>query len=203
MPKEGLPPRDSWTFIPKGRQVVIDIQEVRSAQNELTTYFHQVRGNLIAAAYDLERIVDQLLLLSFVPAELHNKGPQAGLFDEFILKGRFMSFASKIEILKKIRTEIVIIQDFIDSELVRKLDDARKIRNLFAHYPITFHMDGEEPIRMVKPVLVTRKEEIEMTNEKIGEYYALINNVRKELEEALRQINGKKPDDTQSIQPSV
>ena len=144
MKKCGLPPRDSWISIPQGSRL-IDIQEVSKTQNELTTRFHQVRGNLLAEAYNLERILDQLLILSFIPVELHDKCAQVGLFDEVILKGRFMSFSSKIEILKKMRTEIAILQNSVNEELVQKLDKVRNIRNLFAHYPITFHVDGEEP----------------------------------------------------------
>lgn len=187
MSQEGLPPRDSWIELAAKTSYLFDVEEITKNQKEQTRQFHQIRGNLLAAGYNIERALDRLLLVIFVPPELHKKGPQASLFDGYILKGHFMSFANKIETLKNVIPYAEDIDDDEGAEIVKRLNEVRTIRNNFAHYPIVFFAKGPEPIKNLLPVLKTKKSKIELNNEILDQYINLFDELGENLENVIRK----------------
>jgi len=113
------------------------------------------RGTILANAFQIEMQVDQLLCEILFPASddpnikpdqnipLTKGSARAlrNLFDEFVLKAGTMptiSFGYKIELLGNLAEQIGEVRAVVPPNLIKTLNNLRRIRNNFAHYPITF-----------------------------------------------------------------
>ena len=202
--KTQLPPRDSWIALSPGESVHIDAEFQKKWQKE-TSEFREVRGNFLAGCFEIEYQLDLLLgeilfpgldnpdakPTDNVPLKIESGKVLKELFDELILKGgslSLISFGFKIDLFKKSSSQIPILQSILPEGLGNKLDKIRKIRNWFAHYPITFKPVGDPPNQNLSARLVCRHKTIILDQEFFDRYSKLFGAVMTELEETLRKL---------------
>ena len=194
--KTQLPPRDSWIALSPGESVHIDAEFQKKWHKE-TSEFREVRGNFLAGCFEIEYQLDLLLGeilfpgLDNVPLTIESGKVLKELFDELILKGgslSLISFGFKIDLFKKSSSQIPILQSILPERLGNKLDKIRKIRNRFAHYPITFKPVGDPPNQNLSARLMCRQKTIILDQEFFDRYSKLFGAVMTELEETLRKL---------------
>jgi hypothetical protein len=156
-----LPPKDSWISLKPGTSVVINA-EFQDKWRRTAATFRQIRGTVLAAAFEIEFALDAVLRETYFPAldtpdlEAADSPPVTvesmrvvrDLFDEYILKGvvpMIGSFSFKIRLLEELMSGLPALHDSAPHGLVKNLDRVRKIRNKFAHYPVAFEPVGDAP----------------------------------------------------------
>ena len=77
-----------------------------------------------------------------------------------------ISFSFKITLLGQFETRISTLKSAMPADLVKTLDEVRKIRNNFAHYPVAFMPRGAaDDKQTLEPVLCTHSAEINLDQE--------------------------------------
>lgn len=204
--KHKLPPKDSWITLRPGESVHVDAEFEKRWERQIKD-FREVRGHFLASCFEIEYQVDLLLGEILFPGL---EGPDANpadkvpitiesgkalkeLFDELILKRASLSpisFGFKIELLKEFSSQISILQSLLPEGFGTKLDKVRKIRNRFAHYPITFNPVGDPPNQSLSASLVCRDKTILLDVEFLNRYSKLFGDVTGGLEETLERLRG-------------
>jgi hypothetical protein len=142
--------------------------------DRLKQFLREYRGTVLANAFQIEMQVDRLLCEILFPASDDEKiRPEQNipltkgsasvlrnLFDEFVLKASTMptiSFGYKIELLGKLAEQIGEVKAAVPPSLIKTLDNLRRIRNNFAHYPVEFIPKGPVGEQTLEIVLTTHK----------------------------------------------
>lgn len=202
--KTQLPPRDSWIALAPGKSLTIDA-EFQKKWHQQTKEFREVRGNFLAACFEIEYQLDLLLGETLfpglenpdakptdnVPLTVESGKALKELFDELILKGGTLSqisFAFKIDLFQKLASNIPALSTIVPENLANKLDKVRSIRNRFAHYPITFEPDSESQNPTLTTKLVCRDKTITLDQEFFDHYGKIFAEVMRGLEETLEKL---------------
>jgi hypothetical protein len=185
------PPRDAWIPIKAGQSVVFDIEAVKAQQEQLSRYSREVRGTVLASAFEIEWIIDQLLVQSLLPEVSHPKEVRE-VFDDSILKRGPLRFAQKVRVLRAFREKIPSLASVLAAEAFSQIERVRNLRNDFAHYPVGLLPDGEEPIRKLKVVLHGAEVDTPLDEASVESIYSLLRNLTAELNESLRKLNEHK-----------
>ena len=158
--------------------------------------------HILANSFQIEMALDRLLCEVLFPAsDDPNIKPDEtipltkasakslrSLFDEFVLKAGTMptiSFGYKIELLGNLADEIPTLGAVVPKSLIKTLNNLRRIRNNFAHYPVTFIPNGSASDQNLDIVLATHKAEYKIDNE----YVARIDAIFKEADQGLKDAN--------------
>jgi len=105
--------------------------------------FRRVRGNFLAACFDLEYTIDSIIAEAFFPTPRSESGENLKrLFDEMFLKTPTRSFGRKATLFEKLLKEVPTLQSLVPKESIQGLKEIVQMRNGFAHFPIVF-----KPIR--------------------------------------------------------
>lgn len=189
MAKRERPPRDSWIFLKAGQSVVMDVQAVHAERERLTRFGREVRGALLSSAYEIEWILDQILLNAFFPGQESTPSEQRSVFDDRLLKRGPLNIAYKITLLTELRKAIPIMAELLSEELITDLHTIRKFRNDFAHCPVILHPDGPEPIIKLKVVLTGSESDLDLTDESVTKLFELISKTTISLDGILKSLN--------------
>lgn len=147
---------------------------LKAEWDRLKQFLREYRGNILATAFQIEMQVDRLLCEILFPAsDDPNIKPEQNipltegsakvlrnLFDEFVLKASAMptiSFGYKIELLGNLAEQIGEVKAVVPPSLIKTLNNLRRIRNNFAHYPVTFIPKGTAGEQTHEIVLATHK----------------------------------------------
>lgn len=148
--------------------------KLKGEWNRLKQVLREYRGNILANAFQIEMQVDRLLCEILFPAsDDPNIKPEQNipltkgsatalrnLFDEYVLKAGAMptiSFGYKIELLGNLAEQIGAVKAVVPPRLIKTLNNLRRIRNNFAHYPVTFVPKGPGGEQTLEIVLATHK----------------------------------------------
>lgn len=145
------PPRDSWIAIKPGQSLVFDRVGIEEAQTKASRIGREVRGAVLAAGFEVEWIIDQIILRAFHPGA--DAEEERALFDRLLLKKGPLRFANKIRLIKDLHKARASVRSALPEQILGLLDEVRTVRNDFAHYPVTLVPEGEEPISKLTPVL--------------------------------------------------
>jgi hypothetical protein len=201
-----LPPQDSAIMLGPGEAVHIDA-EVQQSLDKLRRNFREVRGNVLAGCFEIEYQLDVVLCevlfpgsdnpnlkgTDNVPMTVESAKTLRGLFDELILKGgglSMISFAFKIDLFNRLSVKIPAVHTCAPKGIGKQLDAVRKIRNRFAHYPITFKPVGNPPNQTFAPLLVCGDRMIELDTAFFVKYQKLFGSVIIGLQEILKALTG-------------
>lgn len=187
MPRLEKPPRDSWVLIKAGQGFAFDLQAMGNVTAEMARFGREFRGTLLASAYEIESILDVILLGVFFPGSDTHLAEQRKLFDEELLK-RGNNFAKKIKLLSTAREAIAGLEKVIPEETITKLHRARLIRNDCAHYPVSLVPDGADPITKFKAFLCGAEKDTELSAENVTEIYQFFGQLTHDLNDAARVI---------------
>ncbi len=202
--KNKLPPRDSWIALEPGRSIKIDAS-LQQDWGEKTRALRQARGATLAACFEVEYQVDLVLCEALFPGvDGPNSSPsdrvtltvqegkaRKGLFDELILKDAPMamiSFRFKVELLGRLASRIPPVQAAMPEELLAKLDKVRRVRNRFAHYPVSFVPEGDPPNQRLSARLVCRDKTLVLDDEFFRRHSELFTDVMAGLEQTLKNL---------------
>lgn len=197
MTKRQRPPRDSWIAIEAGQRVLMDVQAMQAESNRMARYGREVRGTLLSSAYEIEWILDQVLLGAFLPGQENPPTAQRTIFDDRLLKRSPLNLAYKIKLLSELRKTIPKLTELVPEELIEDLQAIRNYRNDFAHCPVALYPDGPEPIVKLKAVLVGSENSLELNDESVKKVLGLLSKTTTSLDSVLRSLNegalGKPP----------
>jgi hypothetical protein len=210
--RQAIPPYDSWITIKPGEAVTMDPQ-LNAEWQRLKQVLREFRGGVLADAFQIEMQVDRLLCEILFPASDDpnikpeqniplTKGSASALrnlFDEFVLKANTMptiSFGYKIDLLDNLAKQIAVVKVVVPPHLIKTLNKLRRIRNHFAHYPVTFYPKGPVGEQTLEIMLATHKEEIAIDQAYIESYGAMYHEASEGLNaaNAAMRINlGREP----------
>jgi len=142
--------------------------------DRLKKVLREYRGNILANAFQVEMQIDRLLCEILFPASDDPnikpdqniplpKGSASALrnlFDELVLKASTMptiSFGYKVELLGNLAEQIGELKAVVPPSLIKTLNNLRRIRNNFAHYPVTFIPRGPVGEQTLEIVIATHK----------------------------------------------
>ena len=182
-----LPPRDSWIQLKAGEEFLFDTEAVTSAQRQLQRYGREVRGAVLVAGYELEWMIDQLLLQSFLPAP-NSAEDLRQLFDDLFLKQSPLRFAHKIKMLKAVHKTVLTVSEALPADILPLLDKVRDLRNTFAHYPATLIPDGPEPITKLRIVLNGPDRDIPLDDHAVAQMLQDIGRASDALNQAIAKL---------------
>lgn len=203
MRKRQIPPRDSWVRLEPGKAVVMDAR-LTKVWKEKEREWREVRGNIVAACFEIEYLLDHVLCEVFFPgldkAPSHKSVNEhviesyedvkalRDLFDDVFFKSALIPFVRKIELFNGLVSRIRVLQELVPQGLVDKLHKIRDIRNRFAHYPVTFTPIGDMPTQQLRVSLVCRDKELELNDRFFDEYNPLFSTALSQLEEVVKGL---------------
>lgn len=187
--------------------------QLNAEWQRLKSVLREFRGGVLADAFQIEMQVDRLLCEILFPAsDDPNIKPEQNipltkgsanalrnLFDEFVLKASMMptiSFGYKIDLLDNLGKQIAEVKVVVPPHLIRILNKLRRIRNHFAHYPVTFYPKGPVGEQTLEIMLATHKEEITIDQAYIESYRAMYHEASEGLNaanSAMRINLGREP----------
>jgi hypothetical protein len=202
--KRRIPPRDSWITLAPGATLRVDA-ELQAKWQKHKKDFREVRGNFLAAFFDIEYQLDLLLCeilfpglddpeakpTDRIPLTIERGKVLRGFFDEMILKGGSLpnvSFALKIDLLKKAIPCVPVLEEVLVRGLVNKLDEVRKIRNRFAHYPIAFTPVGDVQKSDLAASLECKDKSIPLDQDFFDKHSLLFGGALNGVEETLKTL---------------
>jgi len=157
--KKAKPPiRDGWIELAPGDGVMID-ERLSKDWHQHGEKIKDLRGRVLAVCIQVELTLDSLLRHLFFPerflkidqAKTDLKvGDLSSLFLYEVIKD--LRFSDKCRIFKKLTTQHeLLLKDKNCKILLIKLNEIRKIRNLFAHSAISFVPVGNQPNQILRP----------------------------------------------------
>jgi hypothetical protein len=167
----------------------MDIQATRAESERMSRFGREVRGTLLASAYEIEYILDQVLLGIFFPGQESSPTAERTLFDDRLLKHRPLTFAYKVNLLFESRKALPKVAELVPETLVKDLQVVLNYRNDFAHYPVVLYPDGDKPVTKLKAILVGSKSNIELNDETVKEIVGLFLDTTTALNTLIRSLN--------------
>ncbi len=185
------PPRDGWTLIEAGREILLRVPEPKI--QELQNKIHRLRGGILSDAYNIESILDTILIAYFFKDSDTNKDASAALFQDEVLRN-LLSFDKKLKLFKSILQ--ASLKGFEDAKVFyENADQFRQIRNIFSHYPTWI-----EPIEPETPgvienfkAYIAKSENIlfEICDDQIQKWGVLVNAAIKAGESTIKYLSPK------------
>ena len=202
MVRRSPPPRDSWIQIGPGDSFLFDEPAVRKTLTEVARFGREVRGTLLASAYEIEWTLDQVLLGAFFVGQEEHPSPGRKIFDDLLLKRGPLNLSYKVRLLREAIETIPALKKLVPGTLLADLQSVRTIRNDFAHYPVSLRPDGPEPITKLKPILAGAESDTELSDVTVKGFFELFGRVTTQLNELVRQLNeGALKEVSSNIQP--
>lgn len=184
---EALPPKDSWIVLDPGTEFELDAKAEEEWLLQVQR-FRRVRGNFLAACFDLEYTIDAIIGETFFSKPRSESSENLKrVFDKSFLKVR--SFGKKLALLERLRKELPDLSTLITLELIAELKDLVEIRNGFAHFPIVFKPDDSDNFKTLSPQLALKYPPLKLDKSFFKKYGALIPKVSSALSKALQIIN--------------
>jgi hypothetical protein len=174
-----------------GEVLVFDVEAMNSQQQLKSRLGREVRGFVLASGFEVEYIIDQLLVQALLPEASSSKESREA-FDDSILKRGPLRFAQKVRVLRAFRAKMPALASVLSDDAIAKIERVRNLRNDFAHYPVSLLPEGEEPIKKLKPVLCGAEADTPLDEAGIAAIYSLLGGLVAELNESLRTLNGEK-----------
>lgn len=171
---------------------MLDLAAFQQEQHRLVRFAREVRGGILAGGYDVESIIDSILLKVFFPRP--EDEDTRSLFDDVFLKRGSLNLARKLSILKIARARLSSLADIIPQELAARLERVRSVRNEFAHYAIAFNLDGPEPIKKLKATLVGPERDLDLTDDVVKELFEFFAQVSADLNDIVKALEGSSGD---------
>lgn len=184
--KKSIPPRDSWLSLAPGASVQLDAR-LSQEWGRLREECRRIRGTILAHAFDVEYLLDQLIVETLMPASGPDP-PERVLFDELFLKSPGAGFRNKVEVLRKLRAGLPRLREVLPDSVFGQLSRVRQVRNDFAHYPVTFIPTGDPPDQTLRPVLESRRGSFPLDGEFLDECGKTVHAAYATLEEAVKQL---------------
>lgn len=185
--KRTHPPRDSWIELKPGESILIDREHIGKAYPEAVRKGRGIRGDVLAAAYEIEYMIDQIITSIFVPYTPDD--PRKNIFDKAFLKSSGLRLNNKLKIIKMCTAEIESISGLISSEILDELYKIKDVRNDFAHYPIKLIPDKAEPIKELTIVLCGSTQDIELSDEYVLSLYQSLERCKEILNTAVGTLD--------------
>ena len=169
--------------------MLLDVQATQAETIRLARYGREVRGTLLASAYEIEWTLDQVLLGAFFPGQENPPTEQRTLFDDWLLKRGPLTIANKIKLLSELRKVIPKLAELVPEALIEDLHSVRNYRNEFAHYPVVLHPDGEEPVTKLRAVLAASEKDIELNDTVVKEMFDVFTRTTNALNDVVKALN--------------
>jgi hypothetical protein len=167
----------------------MDIQTTRAESDRMSSLGRKVRGTVLASAYEIEYILDQVLLGIFFPGQESSPTAERTLFDDLLLKRRPLTFACKVNLLSDSRKTLPKVADLVPEALVEDLRKVVNFRNDFAHYPVALYPDGDEPVTKLKAILLGSAKNTELNDATVKVIVDLFSNTTTALDNLIRSLN--------------
>jgi len=163
----------------------------------MTLAYRTMRGNILAATFEAEYKLYEILTEIFFPAAQSTNNqvtndnaaefpaPVAVLrldFDKVFLKDRRATSGQKIDLFCKVRKSLQRLSEAAPEELVSRLRQANKWRNKFPHCSVTFVPHGNPPNQTLNAKLVCGGREDELTEAVLHDIDELFASTQSELE---------------------
>lgn len=191
-----LPPQDSAISLAPGEKLTLDAVNTEEWKHQ-TRVLREARGNILSWCFAVEFALDRLISEIFFPnletpgsPDYQNEDKQVlrDLFDELFLKGNRSNFASKIQLLKSLRTRLARLEEITNEDLISRLDSLRDVRNRFAHYPISFFPAQGESRQTFVAKLVCRDKDITLDQIFLQTVENNLRSVAEELQKAVTAL---------------
>lgn len=188
-----MPPQDSLITLKPGQSLTLDASSDEEWKRK-TRIFREIRGNILSSCFSVEFGLDRLISEIFFPgvdtpgAPAYQDEEKQGLrdlFDELFLKGNRSNFASKIHLLKSLRTKSARLDGLVDAGLIRRLDDLRDLRNRFAHYPVSFFPEQADGGQVLVARLVCRDKDLCLDNLFFDKFDSDLHSVEEDIQKVL------------------
>jgi hypothetical protein len=149
----------------------------------------KMRGNILAACFETENVLDEIIGEVFFPGLSSAPGQSTATADPTaylkgsVLKNAFTriflrtsanTFGRKVELLKDVSKEIRQLDELLTDQLKADLDRLRRIRNAFGHFPITFEIRAADSGPVLAALLLVAGEIVELTQPICQDYKALV-----------------------------
>jgi hypothetical protein len=180
-----LPPKDSWVVLDPGTEFELNAKTQEEWLAKVKK-FRRIRGNFLAACFDLEFTIDSIIGEVFFPKpRVENSERLKSVFDDVFLKTR--SFGKKIALLEKLLKELPSLVHLIPTVILPDLKDIVQIRNGFAHFPIVFK--PLQDTETVAPFLALKYPPLALNESFFKKYGTLIPKVSSTLSSALQILS--------------
>lgn len=194
----GMPPKDCWITLAGEGKLTPAIQREWLA---MAKEYRKVRGNFLVAGFEIEYTLDLILSEFLFPGtekpasegqtevnQINSSEILKDLFDQMFLKGGENLFGRKIAILRNISREVPFLEKLVKKTLIENLQKIMGVRNIFAHYPITFIQRNEK----LMPLLIHGEKPIDLDREFFNKYKNLFAIVTSDLENILKYLREEK-----------
>jgi hypothetical protein len=153
----------------------------------------EIRGNILATCFEIEYLLDQIIVEVLIPTAASNTEGQ-NLLDELFLKGPVTSFRTKIDVLRKLRSRVPRLQSLLPEDTITHLTSIRELRNDFAHYPVAFEPAGNPPQQTLLPLLISRRGRFVLDDTFLEEHGKIFGSTHSTLEAAVKSLKGVEPE---------
>lgn len=171
--------------------------------HEKTSKYREIRGTILALAFEIEYSLDSLLTVILAPQEIEtnpktksvsglSSEEKRSAFNHLFLKSGPIRFARKVKVLRRLTSEYPSIGKLVPEALLGRLREVIDARNRFAHYPITFVPKGSPPKQTLEPVLVCKDKEIDVDEEYLNNLSSLLSITSAELRVSLENLSDQK-----------
>jgi hypothetical protein len=186
--KDEMSPVDSWISVRPGERIELN-KQMQEMWLTSARHFRKMRGNILAACFDTENVLDEIIGEAFFPGLSAPPGQRAVLTDRaaysssYVLKNAFTriflrtsanTFGRKVRLLQDISKEIRELDELLTEQLRADLDRVLKIRNAFAHFPLTFEVRAGSSGLALAALLLIAGEIVELTESICAEYKTLV-----------------------------
>ena len=182
------PPKDSWIALEPGAEFELTA-ETQKEWLDKSLKFRRVRGNFLAACFELEYSIDSIIAEMLYPKpRSESQETLKRLFDEIFLKSPTRSFGRKIDLLKRLSEELPELGQLVSRELIQELKDIVRLRNGFAHFPIVFKPVKSDEKQSILPTLALGYPYPPLDESFFEKFSKLIPKVASELSKALQSL---------------
>jgi hypothetical protein len=200
--KDELSPMDSWISFAPGAGVALN-KRIQEMWIETARDLRKFRGDILAACFEVENVLDEIVGEVFFPGLFRAPGDSTGTGDPVaysnsaVLKnafGRIFLRASggtlgrKVRLFKDISKEIRQMGDLLTDQLETDLDKVLNLRNAFAHFPITFEVRGGQAGPEFAALILIGGEIVELAQPACQRYKALVSSTAGLLRSALVKL---------------
>ena len=186
--KDEMSPLDSWIRIYPGEGIGLNKQTQEMWINSARG-FRKMRGDILTACFEIENVLDEIIGEVFFPGLSRAPEGSAAMadpvahcsnaalknaFTRIFLRASANTFGRKVGLFRDTSKEIRQLGDLLTDQLNADLDRVLKIRNGFAHFPITFEMRASQPGPEFAALILIAGQIVELTQPICQEYKALV-----------------------------
>jgi hypothetical protein len=194
MPEPVRPPRDGWIIIRPGEAIELDIETpVSPTPQQLQHHLKTIRGSILAAAFDIESVVDTILSEFFCDSVDSKKSNKLSIFQDLLLRD-LLSLEKKLRLIREVAE--TSFGDFPEAiTFFRKADELRILRNLIAHYPAWLEavkIPNSPRVVGFKAYIAKGSKVWELNETQISEWNSLIQTTMQTGENFIKHLTGQK-----------